>query len=211
MEQINKTFAEVRTISEALQCKAPSLYNLSKEVDRNMLETLLKMHIVALDIFLKQKDGLTIGEIELIVDEIMSAYSHLSFADINVIFRNAKIGKYGDLYQQLSCAKIIRWFEMYANERADKALDESLRDERAENGIKPDPNTLRGLGYKVDENGNPILDERGRPMLDKDVIKENNDKRKAIEEERKRKIQWQIDKDNGFMKWKAEYLKSGKL
>ena len=68
------------------------------------------------------KNGLTEEAIELLTDEIFTMYGHiLSFPDINLIFRNAKLGRYGELYNQLSSMKIMQWFDKYVDEKLNTA------------------------------------------------------------------------------------------
>lgn len=123
---ISNTFSTVRSVEQALAVSdsTPHLLALARErgCGREAVESLLKLHIFALDKFLKQKSGLTHEEIDLAAEEIISRYGGmLTFADIHVVFRNAKLGKYGELYNQLTCAKVIKWFDEYAGERMDKA------------------------------------------------------------------------------------------
>ena len=119
---ISSTCDGITTVKQSIEAKHPSLRRLANESDPKQVKALFRLHLFALDQFLKQKGGLTAEEIELITDEVFTTYGHiLSFADINLIFRNAKLGRYGELYQQLSCPKIMSWFDKYVDEKLNTA------------------------------------------------------------------------------------------
>lgn len=119
---ISSTCDGITTVKQSIEAKHPSLRRLANESDPKQVKALFRLHLFALDQFLKQKGGLTADEIELITDEVFTTYgNNLSFADINLIFRNAKLGRYGELYQQLSCPKIMSWFDKYVDEKLNTA------------------------------------------------------------------------------------------
>lgn len=193
----------------AIKEGSPCLKRLAREegLDNSKIETLLKLHLVALDAFLKQKNGLSREEIDLVAEEIMDKYGFLiSFADINVIFRDAKLGRYGELYQQLSCAKIIKWFDDYVGQRQEMSYQMNLNADRKKYGVtagKTGDDVLCNLGYSVDKDG--------RISLDPVKVAQQNAK---LELERKKKAeeaQAKIDKDNEYLKWRLNYEKTGQL
>lgn len=209
---ISKTFVNVRTIEDALQVNAPCLRALARQdgVNIRMVETLLKMHLVSLDAFLKQKNGLTVEEIELIAEEVMSNYGcALNFADIHVIFRNAKIGKYGELYNSLSCAKILKWFEEYFSDRCNRAYELNREADKLRYGnvVKSGNDALKALGYAFDEDGRLMTNKDGSAVVDHTKLAENNAKRKAEEERIAKAKQKQVNKDNDYLRWKLDYQK----
>ena len=163
---INRTFDGVRTVDDVLNINLPCLRQLAKQdgVNQNMVVTLLKIHLVALDAFLKQKNGLSQDEVELIAEEVMQKYGGmLNFADIHVIFRNAKLGRYGELFNQLSCAKVMKWFDDYSDERCNKAYQKNLNADKAMYGVsggKDRKQVLESLGYKICEDGAIVVDNK---------------------------------------------------
>ena len=179
--------------------------------NREQVEALIMAHLLALDAFLKQKNGLSTEEIELIADEVMNTYGYmLSFADINVIFRNAKLGKYGELYGNLSCPKIIKWFEQYASERCNTAEQMSYNADRAKYGStqgRSGNEVLKSLGYAFDEDGKILINKNGSAVVDHTKLAENNAKRKAEEERIAKAKQEQVNKDNDYLRWKLDYQK----
>lgn len=163
-------------------------------------------HLVVLDAFLKQKEGLTAEEIELIVEEVVSKYPSLTFADIHVIFRDAKLGKYGELYNRLTCANVVKWFDNYFAKRCETAYQMNLNADRQKYGAtqgKSGDEVLQSLGYSVNKDGNIVLDSK--KVEAKNALQEKERNRKEQEQQAK------IDKDNEYMKWRVEYEKNGTL
>lgn len=204
--QISKTYAGVRTVKDALSVGAKSLKSIARTEGccQEDIETLIKIHLVALDVFLKQKNGLTRDEIDLVAEEVMRQYGHfITFADIHVIFRNAKLGRYGELYNQLTCAKVMGWFDSYVDERMNTAEEMSREADRKRYCDHPEPLSLDQLGYTINKDGRIIVDE--------DFV---NVQKEAKEREEKRKrdeAKAKIDKDNDYRRWKANYIKNGTL
>jgi len=133
----------------------------SKEgVTRRNVEALVKLHLVALDAFLKQKDGLTIGEIELITDEVMNRYGWVfTIADIYVIFRNAKLGRYGELYNKLTAAQVMGWFESYNVERNNSSIATGADPDYNFDGSRAGGVTAKELGYTIDNEGRIVVSQ----------------------------------------------------
>lgn len=128
----------VRTIKDvlALPMEERPCLNAMKRADAKRYNGFIRLALLKLDADLKCKEKLTEGEIELIVDEIEAKYGCLlTFADIAVISRNAMTGKYGELYEKLTAAKVLRWIDEYADELQETAYEQNLLRNKAEYGI----------------------------------------------------------------------------
>lgn len=152
-------------------------------------------HLVELDAFLKQKKGLSKSEIILIADEVMEKYGGmLNFADIYVIFRKAKLGEYGELYESLSCAKVMKWFNDYADERMNIAYEMNKKKDRElyadiqSSTEKDQYGNLARIGYVINPDGSLTVSAKRLQFL------EEERKEKAMRPLKER--QAQIDKDN---------------
>lgn len=112
-------------------------------------------HLVVLDAYLKQKNGLTVEEIRDIAEEVVAKYYwEFSFADINVIFTNARRGVYGELYQTLTADKVLKWFNDYSVHRGITAYEQSRERDRGEFGDSTAD--LVDKGYIYDIAGNIV-------------------------------------------------------
>lgn len=85
------------------------------------MEAYVKLWLIELNELLNATRPLTEAQIDETAYLILSEYNNITIADINIIFRKAKLGEYGDLYGTLSIDKILKWFGEYFNERGNVA------------------------------------------------------------------------------------------
>ncbi|MBQ9417117.1 MAG: hypothetical protein IJU19_00860 [Bacteroidales bacterium] len=188
---LSKTYSEVRTVEQSLATKTPSLLAMVRQgyCNRKLLTALLMAHLVNLDAFLKAKKGLSTEEIELITEEVIEKYGWvLTMADLHLIFRNAKLGKYGELYNNLTCAKVIKWFDDYHAERMDTAerMSREADEKRYSDNAVPDNFSLDMLGYTRDEDGVWHIDPdkvqaRNEAQIKAEAVRRTREDAKAAE------------------------------
>ncbi len=131
--------APVRTIKDvlALPMEERPCLNAMKRADAKRYNGFIRLALLKLDADIKCKEKLTEGEIELIVDEIEAKYGcMLTFADIAVISRNAMTGKYGELYEKLTAAKVLRWIDEYADELQNTAYEQNVLRDKQQYGVQ---------------------------------------------------------------------------
>ena len=168
---LSKTFAEVRTIEQALDAKAPSFGKLVRQGDctKGELEGLIMAHLSVIDAYLKQKTPLSVEEIQDIAEEVVAKYYWvLTFADVHLIFRNARNGVYGELYNSLTAAKVLDWFAQYEQERCKKCEERAQSRSKEERPVYSNEE-LVALGYRINERGqminiNPQTPQKKKPM-----------------------------------------------
>ena len=86
--------------------------------DREKVVALLKVHLVALDAFLHLKHQLTEQEVTFVAENVFDEFGgSLTMADVNIVFRNIKAGRYGHLYERLSAPDICLWIAEYASDK----------------------------------------------------------------------------------------------
>ena len=71
---------------------------------------------------------MTEKQIDAIAMEVVSRYCALTIADVHVIFRKAKNGEFGELYESMDMPKVMKWFSDYFNDRCDAYVERSLRE-----------------------------------------------------------------------------------
>ena len=59
---------------------------------------------------------------------IVETYPSLTIADINLIFKRAKLGKFGQFYDRLDGQLILGWIDTYFDERCQSAANISMRE-----------------------------------------------------------------------------------
>lgn len=125
---------EVRNVNDALALtesnreQFPSLATLRKDHGSQKVETIVKLYLVELCELVNLKRPLTERQIDAIAMEVVSRYYMLTIADVHVIFRKAKNGELGELYESMDMPKVMKWFSDYFNDRCETGANISLRE-----------------------------------------------------------------------------------
>ncbi len=109
------------TIEKVIDSKLPSIALMQKKYgDKKVMETVAEMVVGTIEFFNVPK--LSAMQVKLTTEFICGAgedeYDYLNFADINLCFKNAMRGKYGELYNRIDGQIILKWLNNYAWERA---------------------------------------------------------------------------------------------
>jgi hypothetical protein len=96
---------------------------LKKQYGERQIEAYIKLWLIELNEIINTTRPLNEAQIDETAYLILSEYSNVSIADINLIFKTAKMGGYGEFYGTLSIDKILKWFGDYFNERCNTAGD----------------------------------------------------------------------------------------
>ena len=134
---------QVKSIDDAIKIKSPSIGQICNEYDIKKTQAYIKLWIVDLMFSLNLKRTLNEFQIDEVALLICSEYRSLTKADINLIFRDAKLGKYGAFYESLDVPKILGWFAEYHSNRMEayerKNFNEHLQEKGARNTTKALP------------------------------------------------------------------------
>lgn len=125
---------EVKNVDDALAAATlnreqfPSLAVLKKDFGAQKVETVIKLYLVELCELVNLKRPLREKQIDAIAMEVVSAYYSLTIADVHVIFRKARNGEFGELYESLDMPKVMKWFADYFAERCEAGANISIRE-----------------------------------------------------------------------------------
>lgn len=119
--KVKRDLANVKTIRQALSVQTPSIYELKRTYGAEKVEAYIKIWLIQLNELLNTSRALNEAQIDETAFMIVSEFGNVSIADVNIIFKKAKMGEYGDLYGTLSIDKILRWFGDYFNDRCNTA------------------------------------------------------------------------------------------
>ena len=84
--------------------------------------------------FVNLKGAMSDAQANMTAGMIAREFIHITIADINLIFNNAKFGKYGEFYGRLDGQMILSWFDKYFNERCDVAAEVSISEAHSMKG-----------------------------------------------------------------------------
>lgn len=127
MQKCLREFKKIDSVQKAVAAKAPSISKLVKTIGEDAMEGYLYLWLDDLNSAVNVSKPLTESQIEYAAFTIVNYHRNLTLADINLIFNNAKRGKYGELYNALSPEKILKWFDDYFALRMDVCSQMSIQ------------------------------------------------------------------------------------
>lgn len=118
----------VNSYVDVFKCGMPSLWDVEKAYGYEFLQAYIEGWIVNLREFVNIGKKMTDSQTFETAMIILQDYKFLTIADINLIFKRAKSGYFGALYDRLDGQIILGWFHKYFSERCDAAEEESIND-----------------------------------------------------------------------------------
>lgn len=100
-----------------MNTNVPSLGKLRKTLGEPAVEAYLKLWLLDLNKILDLKHPLKTYQIDTVAMAVVEKYRSLNIADINLIFKRAKFGEYGDFYDRITVPAIMKWFKLYFDDR----------------------------------------------------------------------------------------------
>ncbi|MCF8299352.1 MAG: hypothetical protein K9J13_17520 [Saprospiraceae bacterium] len=123
---VQRQLKKIDNVSDALETSTPAIVKIKKIFGEDFTQAYIEGWIVNIREFLnlgrKMTDEQTRETAMMIVDE----YYNLTIADINIIFKKAKLGRWGQIYDRLDGQIILSWFDKYFQERCKAAADKSI-------------------------------------------------------------------------------------
>jgi len=100
----------------------PSLGYICRTLQNEQLAlALVKLHIIDLLDFINPSRSMSIEQVEQTAELLISDYSYVKIADILLVFKKAKKGEFGQLYEGIDGMKILQWFTQVWSDRMDAA------------------------------------------------------------------------------------------
>jgi hypothetical protein len=113
-----KLYKSCYNIEACIRSGAPALSTARREHGQEFITTYLETWIVNLNDFLSIKTKMTPPQIRETAEMIYQDNYFLNIADLRLIFKNFKSGKY-PLFESLDGMKLMAAFNAYSNERQD--------------------------------------------------------------------------------------------
>lgn len=123
---VQVTYRAVNSYPAVFNCNSPSLVDIEKAYGYDCLQAYLEGWIVNLREFVNVGKKMTDSQTFETAMIILQDYKFLTIADINLLFKRAKSGYYGNLYDRLDGQIILGWFRRYFSERCNAAEEESI-------------------------------------------------------------------------------------
>lgn len=111
-----KSLRVVDTMQKAMEANTPTIASLCREFDQDKTEAFVAVWVAELNELINVARPMNEAQILECASLIVYKHKNITVADMNVIFTNAKTGKY-DLFESLSIDKVLSWFDDYFSER----------------------------------------------------------------------------------------------
>lgn len=121
-------FRDVKSPLAAIDSGGSNLWKLRKAHGDVKVAALIKLYMLELNNLLNLKRSLTEEMIDAIAEELLASFSMLNMADVHLVFRRAKTGHYGELYENVNMPKVLTWFTDYFEERCSAAAQRSVEE-----------------------------------------------------------------------------------
>lgn len=131
-----------RSIAECHAAGTPTIGEIVRAGEGEKIATFIELNIAALAVFCNLGNSITAQQMSPTIDLIMSEYGFLTIADVNLIFRMAKLGQWSEMYGRLDGQMILIWFGKYAEERCNYFAEKSIQ-EAASMGMRANDTAAR--------------------------------------------------------------------
>lgn len=151
-----RLLSRVTNVNLAIKANTPSVSAISRAFGDLKAEAMIKLWLINLNAVTSVNSPLSELQINEIAFYIVSDYRNLTIADLHVIFTNAKKGKYGSFYENLSLDKVMSWVNEYNLEREQAYANNSYQQhmQQKESGSEPrnSETTVKGLMDEIKRN-----------------------------------------------------------
>lgn len=126
--KIQNNCSNIDTIEKSLKSNLPTISLIKKEFGSDFIQAYIEGWIVNIREFVNVGKKMTDIQTQETASIIVREYYNLNISDINLIFRNAKLGLYGKIYDRLDGMIILDWFEQFFNKRCSIAAEQSIQE-----------------------------------------------------------------------------------
>lgn len=139
-EKLNRKLVTVKTVSDAMKIahdypsQFPSLAKIRANYGSKATERIIKLYMIELTELVNLKRPLTEKQIDTIAMEVVVRHYAMTIADVHVIFKKAINGEFGDFYESLDVPKVMKWFDLYFDERCEIGAQDSINSQFYDKG-----------------------------------------------------------------------------
>ncbi|WP_376777442.1 hypothetical protein [Flavobacterium covae] len=119
---------KLTNLEEAMNRNAPSLGAIRRDKGDKFSKGLVMVWLVYINDILNLNKPLTEDQIEWCATQIISDFAFLKITDLTLLTKRIISGQYGEFFESLNTAKVLRFFKEYSEERMELAESISLRD-----------------------------------------------------------------------------------
>lgn len=145
-----------KTVKEALFSPSPSLALIKKEIGDDKAKAFIS--VIITDLVMSFNVGKTMNQSQVldIVELVQNNYYFLKPSEFKYCFDNAKMGRYGQLYDRIDGSIIFGWIEKYLEERMEVCITENQNQNKQHLVDGAHEDILVRILNKLDEEKTPV-------------------------------------------------------
>lgn len=128
MSEVQKICRGINTPAQVFDSNMPTLGALKRSFGDTFTQAYIETWIVNVCEFVNIGKNMTPVQICETAMIILDTYPYYTIADINLVFKRAKIGEYGQIYDRLDGQIILSWFAKYNKQRCLDAEEISINE-----------------------------------------------------------------------------------
>lgn len=125
---VQKKCREINTPAQIFNADLPAISSIKKAYGADFTQAYIETWIVNVCEFLNIGKNMNPNQIYDTAELIAEDFHYLTVADINLVFKRAKLGRYGQIFDRLDGQVILGWFRSYDHERTAEAEQESINE-----------------------------------------------------------------------------------
>ena len=122
--------AGIVTVRQSIESKFPSINRIVNELGYKETAALMVAHITRMEALLNVSRPMlpeAMAETaKCVIDTCLDSGVNINAADIEIVFKRARTGRYGSLYGGIGCNDILTWFNGYISEKAEEYVQYNI-------------------------------------------------------------------------------------
>lgn len=123
---VQKLCRNVNTPAQVFNTNLPTMGTVKKVYGDDFAQAYIETWIVNISEFVNIGKNMNENQIYETAQMILDSYPYFTLADINLIFKKAKKGDFGQIYDRLDGQIIFSWFTKYDQLRCSEAEEQSI-------------------------------------------------------------------------------------
>ena len=123
---VQKLCRNVNTPAQVFNTNLPTMGTVKKVYGDDFAQAYIETWIVNISEFVNIGKNMNENQIYETAQMILDSYPYFTLADINLIFKKAKKGDFGQIYDRLDGQIIFSWFTKYNSLRCSEAEEQSI-------------------------------------------------------------------------------------
>lgn len=124
--EVQKICRNINTPVQVFEANLPTMGSVKKVYGDDFAQAYIETWIVNISEFINIGKNMNENQIYETAQMILDDYPHYTLADINLVFKKAKKGDFGQIFDRLDGQIILSWFSKYNQIRCSEAEEQSI-------------------------------------------------------------------------------------